>query len=101
MKLKTEMEVLTSRREKFRNKLDGIEKEMTDFLNNKATLELVAEKTKEMWVKDSVTNNTRIEAVWQKNINGKKEASQKDNHFVKREIKQKNKKPRKTSQKKN
>ena len=83
MKLKTEMKVLTSRREKFRNKLDGIEKEMTDFLNNKATLELVAEKTKEMWVKDSVTNNTRIEAVWQKNINGKKEASQKDNHFVK------------------
>ena len=83
MKLKTVMEVLTTRREKFRNKLDGIEKEMTDFLNNKATSELVAKKIKEMWVKNSVTNNTRIEAVWQKNINGKKEASQKDNHFAK------------------
>ena len=30
MKLKTEMEVLTTRREHFRNKLDGIDKEMTD-----------------------------------------------------------------------
>ena len=83
MKLKTVMEVLRTRRENFRNKLDGIEKEMTDFLNNKATSELVAKKIKEMWVKNSVTNNTRIEAVWQKNINGKKQASQKDNHFVK------------------
>ena len=44
---------------------------MTDFINNKATSELVAEKIKEMWVKDSVTNNTRIEEVWRKNINGK------------------------------
>ena len=83
MKLKTVMEVLRTRRENFRNKLDGIEKEMTDFLNNKATSELVAKKIKEMGVKNSVTNNTRIEAVWQKNINGKKQASQKDNHFVK------------------
>ena len=78
MKLKAEMEVLTTRREHFRNKLDDIDKEMTDFINNKTTLELVAEKIKEKWVKDSVTKNTRIEKVWQKNINGKKEACQKD-----------------------
>ena len=71
VKLKTLMEVLTTRREHFRNKLDGIDKEMTDFINNKVNSELVAEKIKEMWVKDSVTNNTRIEEVWKKNINGK------------------------------
>ena len=51
---------------------------MTDFINNKATPEIVGEKIKEKWVKDSVTNNTRIEEVWQKNINGKKEGFQKD-----------------------
>ena len=44
MKLKTEMDVLRTRREHFRNKLGGIEKEMTDFINNKVTLELVREK---------------------------------------------------------
>ena len=78
MKLKTEMEVLTTRREHFRNKLDGIDKEMTDFINNKATSELIGEKIKEKWVKNSVTNNTRIEEVWHKNINDKKQAFQKD-----------------------
>ena len=78
MKLKAEMEVLTTRREHFRNKLDDIDKEMTDFINNKTTSELIAEKIKEKWVKDSVTNNGRIEKVWQNNINGNKEAFQKD-----------------------
>ena len=72
------MEVLTTRREHFRNKLDDIDKEMKDFINNKTTSELIAEKIKEKWVKDSVTNNTRIEKVLQNNINGKKEAFQKD-----------------------
>ena len=41
MKLKTEMEVLTTRREHFRNKLDDTDKEMTDFTKNKATSEIV------------------------------------------------------------
>ena len=31
-KLKTEIEVLKTRREHFRNKLDGIDKEMTNFI---------------------------------------------------------------------
>ena len=78
MKLKTGMEVLTIRRKHFRNKLDGIDKEMIDFINNKATFEIVGGKFFKKWVKDSVTNNTRIEEVWQKNINGKKEAFQKE-----------------------
>ena len=78
MKLKTKMEVLTTRREHFRNKIDDIDKEKTDFINNKTTSELVVEKIKEKWVKDSGTNNTRIEEVWQKNINGSKETFQKD-----------------------
>ena len=78
MELKTDMEVLTTRREHCRNKLDSINKEMTDFINHEATSELVAEKIKEKWIKDSVTNNTRIEEVWQKNINGKNNSFQKD-----------------------
>ena len=79
MKLKAEMKEDTNNQGKyFRNKLDRIDKEMTDFINNKATSEIVQEKIKEKWVKDSVTNNTRIEEVWQKNINGKKETFQKD-----------------------
>ena len=78
MELKTDMEVLTTRREHFRNKLDSINKEMTDFINHEATSELVAEKIKEKCIKDSVTNNTRIEEVWQKNINGKSDSFQKD-----------------------
>ena len=78
MELKTEIEILTTRREHFRNKVDDIDKEMTDFINNKTTSELVVENIKEEWVKDLVTSNTRIEEVWQKNINGKKEAFQKD-----------------------
>ena len=79
MKLKAEMKEGTNNQGKyFRNKLDRIDKEMTDFINNKATPEIIGEKIKEKWVKDSVTNNTRIEEVWQKNINGKKEGFQKD-----------------------
>ena len=74
MKLKTETKVLTTRTEHFKNKLSGIDKEMADFIDNKATSELVGEKIRQKWVKDSVTNNTRIEEVWQKNINGKREA---------------------------
>ena len=66
------MKALTSRREHFRNNLYGIDKEMKDFINNKANSELVAEKIFKKWVKDSVTNNTRIEEVWQKNIKRKK-----------------------------
>ena len=38
------MGVVTTRREHFRNKPDGIGKEMTDFINHKATSELVVEK---------------------------------------------------------
>ena len=72
MELKTDMEVLTTRREHFRNKLGSINKEMTDFINHEATSELVEEKIKEKCIKDSVTNNTRIEEIWQKNINGQK-----------------------------
>lgn len=53
---------------------------MTNFINNKATSELVGEKIKENWIKDLVTNNTRIEEVWrERSIKDKKEAYQKDN----------------------
>ena len=45
------MEILTTRREHFRNKLDGTHKEMTDFINGKATSELVGEKLKKNGLK--------------------------------------------------
>ena len=48
----------------FRIKLDGIDKEVTDFITNKETSELSGENIEGKLVKDSVTNNTRIE-VWQ------------------------------------
>ena len=51
MELKTDMEVLTTRREHCRNKLDSINKEMTDFINHEATSELVAEKIKKSGLK--------------------------------------------------
>ena len=64
MNLTTKTEVLTTRREDSRNKVDNIDKEITDFITNKANLELVRQKVKEKRVKDLATNNTRIEEVW-------------------------------------
>ena len=64
MNLTTKTEVLTTRREGSRNKVDSIDKEITDFITNKANLELVRQKVKEKRVKDLATNNTRIEEVW-------------------------------------
>ena len=54
MKLKTEMEVLTTRREHFRNKRDAIDKEITK----------------------PVTKNTRIEEVWQGMLMAKRDFSE-------------------------
>ena len=45
------MEILTTRREHFRNKLDVTHKEMTDFINGNATSELVGEKLKKNGLK--------------------------------------------------
>ena len=68
MKLKTEMEVLTARREHFRNKLDAIDKEMTDSINDKTPSELIKNEIAEKLVKDSVLNNTGVDDVWQKKV---------------------------------
>ena len=54
MKLKTELEVLTTKRGHFRNKLGCIDKEMTDCITNEATSNLVRKEIEEKWVKDSI-----------------------------------------------
>ena len=40
-KLKTEMEILTNRREHFRNSVDTIDKEIKQFLHNKSITEIL------------------------------------------------------------
>ena len=52
MKLKTEMRVLRTKRKHFRNKLDGIDKEMTDFINDKNNSGISRGKIREKWVKN-------------------------------------------------
>ena len=51
MKLQTELEVLTTRREHFRNRLGCIDKGMTDFITNKATSKLVKKEIEEKSIK--------------------------------------------------
>ena len=50
-KLKTEMEILTTRREYFRKKLDKIDQEFTAFIESESVSEVVKKKLEEEWVK--------------------------------------------------
>ena len=68
------MEILTTRREYFRKKLDEIDQEFTDFIESDSVLEVVKKKLEEEWVKHTTENNAKIDVVWQKSIKGKKEA---------------------------
>ena len=77
-KLKTEMEILTTRREYFRKKLDEIDQEFTAFIESESVSEIVKKKLEEEWVKLTTESNAKIDAVWQKIIKGKKEAFQRD-----------------------
>ena len=51
MKWQTKLEVLTTRSEHFRNRLDCIDKGMTDFIANEATSKLVRKEIEEKWIK--------------------------------------------------
>ena len=60
-KLKTEMEILTTRREYFRKKLDEIDQEFTAFIESESVSEIVKKKLEEEWVKLTTENNAKID----------------------------------------
>ena len=57
------MEILTTRREYFRKKLDKIDQEFTAFIESESVSEVVKKKLEEEWVKHTTENNTKIDAV--------------------------------------
>ena len=77
-KLKREMEILTTRRQYFRKKLNEIDQEFTAFIESESVSEVVKKNLEEEWVKHTTENNAQDNAVWQKSIKGKKEAFQRD-----------------------
>ena len=77
-KLKTEMEIITTRREHFRLKLDSIDSEFKAWLEMKELSEELENKILLRWQKDVENTNKRIDEVWDKNIEGKKNAFMKD-----------------------
>ena len=62
-KLKREMEILTTRRQYFRKKLNEIDQEFTAFIESESVSEVVKKKLEEEWVKHTTENNTKIDAV--------------------------------------
>ena len=62
-KLKTEIRILTRRREYFRKKLDEIDHEFIVFLGSESVSEVVKKKLGEEWVKHTTENNVKIDAV--------------------------------------
>ena len=59
------MEILTTRREYFRKKLETIDQEFTAFIESESVSEVVKKKLEEEWVKYTTENNAKIDAVWQ------------------------------------
>ena len=51
-KLKTEMEILTNRREHFQNSIDTIDKEIKQFLDNKSIPEILRREVRSDWEKN-------------------------------------------------
>ena len=69
--MKTEIKVLTTRREFYRKKLDNIDDEFTDFIESESVSEVLKKKLEEEWVKHTTENNIKIDSAWQNNIKGK------------------------------
>ena len=59
------MEILTTRRQYFRKRLETIEQEFTAFIESESVSEVVKKKLEEEWVKHTTENNAKIDAVWQ------------------------------------
>ena len=62
-KLKTEIEVLTIKREYSRKKLGEIHQEFTDFIESESVSEAVKKKLEEKWIKHSTKNIVKIYAI--------------------------------------
>ena len=62
-KLKTEMEILATRREYFRKKLDEIDHQFTAFIVSESVPEVAEKKLEEEWIKHTAENNVKMDAV--------------------------------------
>ena len=65
-KLKTEMEILTKRREYIRKQLDETDERFTAFIESESVSAVVKKRLEEVWVKHTTENNANIDAVWKK-----------------------------------
>lgn len=77
-KMKTEMEILTNRREHFRNNLDETDKGLKHFVGNQNIPEVLKKQVLLEWEKDCQKDVTRLEEVWENKIKGMKESFEKD-----------------------
>ena len=66
-KLKTEMEILTKRREYIRKQLDETDERFTVFIESESVSAVVKKRLEEVWVKHTTENNANIDVVWKKN----------------------------------
>ena len=85
-KLKTEMEILTTRREHFRLQLDSTDSEFKAWLDSKELVERLENNISLEWQKDVENANSRIEEVWENNIEGKKNAFMKDKKDLQKKL---------------
>ena len=77
-KMKTEMEILTNRREHFRNNLDETDKGLKHFVGSQNIPEVLKKQVLLEWEKDCQKDVTRLEEVWENKIKGMKESFEKD-----------------------
>ena len=83
-KLKTEMEILTNRREHFRNKLDGIDNELKQFIESKNIRELLKKEIESEWQENCEKQYTRLDEIWKKKIEGTMKGFEKDKSYLRR-----------------
>ena len=82
VKFQTEMEILSSRREYFRNNLETVDNGMRDFINLNEIPALLKNEIFNKWIENSGETNKKIENKSEKNINGIKNVYEKDNAIL-------------------
>ena len=76
------MEILSSRREYFRNNLETVDNGMRDFINLNEIPALLKNEIFDKWIENSGETNKEIENKSEKNINGIKNVYEKDNAIL-------------------
>ena len=76
------MEILSSRREYFRNNLETVDNGMRDFINLNEIPALLKNEIFDKWIENSGETNKKIENKSEKNINGIKNVYEKDNAIL-------------------